>query len=89
MSNLRILCYNGRLVTGTVVSLTTAKIRPLGFVILIRLGTDRTENTSNNAITAARNCRTGRVENSGSKLVSWWMLGFCCLATDIVYRVVT
>jgi hypothetical protein len=37
MSSLRILCYNGRLVTWTVVSLTAAKFKSLIFALCLRI----------------------------------------------------
>jgi hypothetical protein len=52
---------------------------------------DRIQNTASNSysIVASRSCGTNRVENTSSQLVYWCMLGICCLATGIVYRVIT
>jgi hypothetical protein len=52
MSILRILCYNGSLVTWTVVRLTTTKFKPIIFslISLFVAGTDRTVNVSSTII---------------------------------------
>jgi hypothetical protein len=39
------------------------------------------------SVDASRKCRTDDVRNTSSKLVHWCLLGICCLATDVVYRV--
>jgi hypothetical protein len=53
------------------------------------LGTVRIENTaSNSSIVSSRSCRTDRVENISSQLVHWCVLGICCLAMDVFYRVI-
>jgi hypothetical protein len=51
---------------------------------------DLIENTASNiSVVASRGCRTDRVENISSQLVHWCVLGICCLATDVVYGVIT
>jgi hypothetical protein len=48
------------------------------------------ENTaSSNSIAASCSCLMDHIENTTSLLVNWCVLGICCIATGIVYRVIT
>jgi hypothetical protein len=65
--------------------------RILDLSCLQNLDTDRIENTASNGSSTveSRSYRTDLVENTASQLVHWYVLGICCLATDVVYRDIT
>jgi hypothetical protein len=49
------------------------------------------ENTASNvsSTVASHSCRSDCVRDTSSLLVYWCVLGICCLATGVVYRVIT
>jgi hypothetical protein len=50
-----------------------------------------TENIASNSssIVASRSCSTDWVENTSSHLDNGYVLGICCLTTEVVYKVLT
>jgi hypothetical protein len=55
------------------------------------LGEDQIENTASSicSFVLSRSCRADRVENTASKLVNRCVLAICCLATVVVYTVIS
>jgi hypothetical protein len=68
----------------------TPKYLNSGFVLLItsRQGQHR-KHLFSSSIVAPRRCPTDRLENTSPQLVHWCVLGNCCVATGVVYGVIT
>jgi hypothetical protein len=58
-------------------------------LLITRHGPHREHRSISYSIVTSRSCRTGLVENTASQLVHWCVLGICCRATAVVYRVIT